>query len=166
MKHRLLPALAAVLGLLSACAAQPEAPEPLPESTAPPDLTVIAGEERCTALRGGWSWTVRVGEEQYSGTIADSAHPLDYQDLTPSLNTTEPDVTLSFPVEPDTLTAQCWPERAWGNMDVQSEAVTVEESLLTLKPGGYLYEVCAAWDAMPEYEGECRYSFFVRLEGG
>ena len=162
MKHRLFPALAAVLGLLSACAAQPEAPEPLPESTAPPDLTIIAGEERCTALRGGWSWTVRVGEDQYSGTIADSSHPLDCQELTPQLTATEGQAVLSFSLEPDTITAHCWPESAWGNTEAQSEEVEVEDGVLTLKPGGCLYEVRTAWDAMPDYEGDCSYLFFVR----
>ncbi len=46
--------LAAVLGLLSACSPQPEAPAPETALTAPPELTVTAGDQSCTALRGGW----------------------------------------------------------------------------------------------------------------
>ena len=147
-------------------AAQPEAPAPEESGvTAPPELTVTGGDASCTALRGGWSWTIQEGEDQYSSTISDSAHPLSFQDLTPSLNTAGPDVALSFPMEPDTLTVQCWPESAWGNVDANSAQAAVEGDLLTLKPGGWIYEVCAGWDAMPDYEGECRYSFFVRQEG-
>ena len=158
--------LAVSLCLLPACSAQPEAPAPEESGViAPPELTVTDGDTSCTALRGGWSWTIQEGEDQYSSTISDSAHPLSFQDLTPSFNTAGPDVALSFPMEPDTLTVQCWPESAWGNVDAKSAQAAVEGDLLTLKPGGWIYEVCAGWDAMPDYEGECRYSFFVRQEG-
>lgn len=154
---------AAALALLSACASQPEAPAPEAGGiTAPPELTVTIGEERCTALRGGWSWTVREGEDQYSGTIADSVHPLECQEITPQLTTVEPQVLLSFPLEADTLTAQCWPESAWGDVSAQGEDITIEGDTLTLRPGGWIYEVHAVWDAMPDYEGDCHYSFFVR----
>ena len=164
MKHRLFPALAAVLGLLSACAAQPEAPEPLPESTAPPDLTIIAGEERCTALRGGWSWTVREGNDQYSSTISDSAHPLECREMTPQLTTAEPQAHLSFPLEPDTLTAQCWPESAWGDVSALGEEAAVEGDALTLNPGGWIYEIRAGWDRMPDFEGNSSYTVLIRME--
>ena len=46
--------LAAILGLLAACAPQPEAPAPETALTAPPELTVTAGNQSCTALRAGW----------------------------------------------------------------------------------------------------------------
>lgn len=46
--------LAAVLSLLSACSPQPETPAPETALTAPPELTVTAGNQSCTALRGGW----------------------------------------------------------------------------------------------------------------
>ncbi len=46
--------LAAVLSLLSACSPQPAAPAPETALTAPPELTVTAGNQSCTALRGGW----------------------------------------------------------------------------------------------------------------
>lgn len=41
----------------------------------------------------------------------------------------------------------------------------MEGVLLALRPGGHLYGIQAAWDAMPDYEGECHDSFFVRQEG-
>lgn len=46
--------LAAILSLLAACSPQPEAPAPETALTAPPELTVTAGDQSCTALRGGW----------------------------------------------------------------------------------------------------------------
>ena len=56
-RNTLFFTLAAVLSLLSACSPQPEAPAPETALTAPPELTVTAGNQSCTALRGGWSWT-------------------------------------------------------------------------------------------------------------
>lgn len=165
-RNTLFFTLAAVLGLLSACAAQPEAPAPEAGGiTAPPELTVTIGDKSCTALRGGWSWTVQEGEDQYSSTISDSAHPLECQEITPQLTAAESQALLSFPLEPDALTAQCWPESAWGDEYAQGEAAAVEGYALTLNPGGWIYEVRAGWDRMPGFEGECRYSFFALREG-
>lgn len=53
--------LAAILSLLSACSPQPEAPAPETAPTAPPELAVTAGDESCTALRGGWIYEIRAG---------------------------------------------------------------------------------------------------------
>ena len=40
--------LAAILSLLSACSPQPEAPAPETALTAPPEMTVTAGNQSCT----------------------------------------------------------------------------------------------------------------------
>ena len=66
MKQILLLSLSAALCLLSACGAQPEAPEPMEFPEAPPELTVTAGGASCTALRGGWSWNYQLEEERTS----------------------------------------------------------------------------------------------------
>lgn len=156
--------LAAVLSLLSACSPQPEAPAPETALTAPPELTVTAGNQSCTALRGGWSWTVREGNDQYSGTISDSVHPLECREMTPQLTTAESQALLSFPLEPDTLTAQCWPESAWGDVSAQGEEAAVEGDTLTLNPGGWIYEIRAGWDRMPDFEGNSSYTVLIRME--
>ena len=63
MSHRntFFCTLAAVLGLRAACAPQPEAPAPETALTAPSELTVTAGNQSCTALRGGWIYEIRAG---------------------------------------------------------------------------------------------------------
>lgn len=53
--------LAAILSLLAACSPQPEAPALETALTAPPELTVTAGNQSCTALRGGWIYEIRAG---------------------------------------------------------------------------------------------------------
>ena len=163
-RNTLFFSLAAVLGLLSACSPQPRAPAPETALTAPPELTVTVGTQSCTALRGSWSWTVREGEDQYSGTISDSAHPLECREMTPQLTAAVPQALLSFPLEPDTLTAQCWPESAWGDEYAQGETAAVEGDALTLNPGGWIYEVRAGWVRMPDFEGTSSYTVFICME--
>ena len=53
--------LAAILSLLAACSPQPEAPALETALTAPPELTVTAGNQSCTALGGGWIYEIRAG---------------------------------------------------------------------------------------------------------
>ena len=162
MKCRLSAVLIAALCLLSACTSGPEAstsPADLP--TAPPELTVTVGEENCTALRGGWSWTYDLGNGTYSGAIADSVHPLDCQELTPQLTASEGQAVLSFSLEPDTITAHCWPGSVWEEEDPPSEEAQAEDGVLTLRPGVWLYEVRAEWDHAPEYWGDASYSFLA-----
>ena len=164
MKHNafLCLTLAVSLCLLPACSAQPEAPAPEESGvTAPPELTVTGGDASCTALRGGWSWTIQEGEDQYSSTISDSAHPLSFQDLTPSLNTAGPDVALSFPMEPDTLTVQCWPDTCWGEPTSAGEALPVEDGVFPLKEGGWIYEIQARWDGGNGSGGTAGYAVYL-----
>lgn len=162
MKQILLLSLSAALCLLSACGAQPEAPEPMEFPEVPPELTVTAREASCTALRGGWSWNYQLEDGSYSGAIADSVHPLEAREITPVLETSEPEAALTFALEPDAVAARRWPEEAWGDADAPGEDVSLEGDTLPLRPGGWLYQVSASWDRMPGFAGDCQYSFFVR----
>lgn len=162
MKQILLLSLSAALCLLSACGAQPEAPEPMEFPEAPPELTVTAGEASCTALRGGWSWNYQLEDGSYSGAIADSVHPLEAREITPVLETSEPEAALTFALEPDAVAARRWPEEAWGDADAPGEDVSLDGDTLPLRPGGWLYQVSASWDRMPGFAGDCQHSFFVR----
>ena len=162
MKQILLLSLSAALCLLSACGAQPEAPEPMEFPEVPPELTVTAGEASCTALRGGWSWNYQLEDGSYSGAIADSVHPLEAREITPVLEIPEPEAALTFALEPDAVAARCWPEEAWGDANAPGEDVSLDGDTLPLRPGGWLYQVSASWDRMPGFAGDCQYSFFVR----
>ena len=84
--------------------------------------------------------------------------------MTPQLTTAESQALLSFPLEPDTLTAQCWPESAWGDVSAQGEEAAVEGDALTLNPGGWIYEIRAGWDRMPDFEGNSSYTVLIRME--
>ena len=43
-------------------------------------------------------------------------------------------------------------------------SVYVEGDALTLNPGGWIYEVRAGWDRMPDFEGNSSYTVLIRME--
>ena len=90
--------------------------------------------------------------------------PLDCQEMTPQLTAAESQALLSFPLESDALTAQCWPESSWGDVSAQGEEAAVEGDALTLNPGGWIYEIRASWDRMPDFEGNSSYTVLIRME--
>ena len=66
----------------------------------------------------------------------------------------------TIPLEPDTLTAQCWPESAWGDVSALGEEAAVEGDALTLNPGGWIYEISAEWDSSEAWGGQAVYFFY------
>ena len=40
----------------------------------------------------------------------------------------------------------------------------MEGETLTLNPGGWIYEIRAGWDRMPDFEGNSSYTVLIRME--
>lgn len=97
-------------------------------------------------------------------TIADSPHPLECKDLlSPPFETTETTATLRFTEDPDTiLSVQCWSDEHWGEPATNSEEVTIVGNVLTLKLGGYIYEVTAEWNTENGYGGTASYFIYLK----
>lgn len=137
---------------------EPEPPAPLTE---PPILCVISGSSSADALQGGYSWTIYQEDGTAEATIADSAHPLDCQELLTCLETTEPTARLEFQVPPTEIEdIHCWSDAEFGNSAAESEAVEWNDWTITLLPGGHLYEVTARWEG-EGYAGSVSYSFWI-----
>ncbi len=130
----------------------------------PPDLSVVSDETSFGALLGAYSWQKKDIDGNSISTNADSAHPLDCKDLlSPPFETPETTATLRFTEEPDTiLSVQCWSDEHWGEPAASSEDVTIDGNVLTLKPGGYIYEVTAEWNAESGYGGTASYSIYIK----
>ena len=75
-------------------------------------------------------------------------------------------VKLDWEVMPTTVKYTCWPDTVWENPDTEPEHVAVmEEYAFYAKPGGYVYEIVAAWDdPSPGYHGSANY--YVYILGG
>ena len=94
-----------------------------------------------------------------------TAHPLDCEELlSPPYETPEATATLSFTEEPDTiLSVKCWSDEYWGKPTTNSEDVTMTGNVLTLKPGGYIYEIIADWNTQNGYGGTASYFIYLKM---
>lgn len=164
MEKKLLLAasLLAVLALAGCSEPSAEGGETLTE---PPALTVEAGDGTVQTLRGTYSWRYAVGGEE-TDVKADSAHPLDCEDIMPALETEEPRAVRAFAEEPDVVTVCCWSEDCWGIPATDSEDVDLAGNEVALKPGSWIYEVQAAWNSRKDWSGTAYDSFFVATPDG
>lgn len=136
-------------------------PQPAQPMSEPPVLCVISGSTSTDALRGGYSWTIYHEDGAAEATIADSAHPLDCQNLLTCLETTEATARLEFQVPPIEIeVVRCWSDGAFGNPTVESQSVELDGQTIHLLPGGHVYEVMARWEG-EDYEGSAGYSFWI-----
>ena len=133
----------------------------------PPALAVRSGQV-ISALLGTYSWEYLNDDGTITHIEADSAHPLDCEDLLTSqwidYETTETTATLYFNEEPDEiLYVRCWSDEHWSDPTADSEDVVIHGNNIELKPGGYIYEIKAGWDTESGYGGgNAYYSFYVK----
>ena len=128
----------------SAGGAQTDPPEVLQKA---PELHLLCTKESFTALSGNYSWDYDLGNGKRSGVIACGMHPLDAQIEHVTLTAGGSEVRLKFVCTPDTITVRCWSADCLGNIDAPSESVPVEDGVIALLPGDYIYEVSAQWSS-------------------
>ncbi len=131
--------------------------------TEPPALSVVSDETAFGALLGGYSWQSRNADGTATGVVADSAHPLDCRELLPVFETTEKTALLRFQQAPDSILAvRCWSDAHWSDPTAESESADISGLEIALKPGGYIYEITAQWDAESGYGGTAHYAVYIR----
>lgn len=130
----------------------------------PPALSVVSDNAFASALLGAYSWQKTNADGTTTEMKADSAHPLDCEDLLLPFETTETTATLNFTEDPAAiLSVKCWSDEYWGEPTANSEAVTINGNVLTLKPGGYIYEITAEWNTGNGYGGTASYSIYLKM---
>ena len=133
----------------------------------PPALAVRSGQ-MISSLLGTYSWEYPNDDGTNTHIEADSAHPLNCEELLTSqwidYETTENTATLYFNEEPDEiLYVRCWSDEHWSDPTADSEEVVLDGNNIELKSGGYIYEVKARWDTESGYGGgNACYSFYVK----
>ena len=132
--------------------------------TAPPVLTVRAGETAVEADQGSLTWEYDWGKDSSSKESVTTSHPLERQEFIPTLTTAETAAELSFSEECDSFTVRCWPDAYWDQPETEAEEAAVEGDTLKLIPGGYVYEVTAQWSSAPTHRGTVSYAFHVEAE--
>lgn len=130
----------------------------------PPALSVVSNNTSENALLGTYSWEVHNPDGTVTGGEADSPHPLDLEDLlSPPLETPETTATLRFAEEPDEiLQAACWSAEHFGDPAALSGTAEVRGDVLTLRPGGHIYEITARWDSEDGWGGMASYVIYIK----
>lgn len=139
--------------------AGPAAPEG--DGSAPPVLRVVCTESCADGKSGNYEWSRDLGGGETATTTACGLHPLDSQRYAPTLTTGDGTALLSFPERPDQVQAVCWPDSEWGNTAAASRSAGTARNgqgyALTLKDGGWIYEIAAGWEG----RGGARYVFYI-----
>lgn len=129
----------------------------------PPALTIVSDETAMGALLGTYSWQEINPDGTSTTTEADSAHPLDCEDLLLPFETAEMTATLNFTESPDAiLSVRCWSDEHWSDPSANSETVAVNGNTIELKAGGYIYEITAQWSTENGYGGTAHYSVYMK----
>lgn len=129
----------------------------------PPWLAIVSGDTSVGAMLGSYSWQRRNHDGTIEGISVCGVHPLDCQDRLYPYTDSGPTVTLRFHEEPDEiLSIRCWSDEHWGDIAADSEDVMARGYEIELRPGGYIYEVVAKWNAENGYGGTANYYFYVR----
>lgn len=132
----------------------------------PPALSVISGGTSVSAFLGTYSWQKKDADGNSVSINAGSAHPLHCEELlSPPYETPEATAVLRFAEEPDAVVSvKCWSDEYWGEPAACSEEAAFDRGALTLKAGGYIYEITAVWNAENGYGGTASYFFYIKME--
>ncbi len=129
----------------------------------PPVLSMQSGGTCFGTLPGSYAWQRKNPDGTYTETESDSPHPLECRDLLLPFETAEPTASFEFALEPDAiLSVRCWNDTHWSDPAAKSGEVCYTGDGLTLKPGGYIYEVTANWSTENNYGGgTASYYFYI-----
>lgn len=130
--------------------------------TKPPALTVVSSDGSIQAERSTYSWFYTDESGKGNGICVDALPPLECRDyVTPFYASGE--VKLLFEEMPDSVAVRCWSDQYWNSSNAKESQVTLEGGvLLTLNPGGYIYEITANWNREDRaYGGEVIYYFYA-----
>lgn len=130
----------------------------------PPVLKIICGGEEATVQQGGYNWYYGSSDGQETSILADGPQPLDRRGQLELLETSADKAAVQCEVMPDSMTVSCWSDECWNGGTATQEAAAVSGNEITLKQGGYIYEIEAHWTSRPGYHGWCRYAFYVKSQ--
>lgn len=128
----------------------------------PPKLEIGCDGGRFEAQKGTFSWFYDTGDGTWAAVMADALHPLQMKEHLERISSGSSHVQLLFADEPDSVTVRCWPDDNWGKTHASSETARMQNDTVELHPGGWIYEVTAAWNEDgSSYHGTATYVFYM-----
>lgn len=117
----------------------------------PPAMEASCGDSALVCNSGEYDWTIEDSDGTACTVVACGASPTDSAVSLPLLEADETAVVLDWDVFPESVTARCW-----ADADSPAETAGVENGILSVKPGTYIYEITAVWE-----QGTASYAFRV-----
>lgn len=123
----------------------------------PPEMKLVFDSNSAYSNLGGYTWHTLKQDGSYQGVTVDSLHILQCERILTVYYVTEGKGFLAFgDTEPTTITGRCWPASALGDMDAQSQPVTIDGINVVVNPGDWVYELEATWNH-ENYYGTAKY---------
>lgn len=116
-----------------------------PYAAEPPILLVTDGKQEIQGLGGNYNWEFRMPNGEWTSVIACGLHPLQTGDLLTPLVTEQGTVELNFGRKPSSVTVNCWSDAHLDDPEATARTAQVSGSTLTLREGGWIYEIVATW---------------------
>ena len=137
--------------------------DPVAAQLQPPQLELLCGGKRGTALLGTYSWMVTDADGTGHGVCADAMHPLGAKQWLDPMCVTDGILVLSFERPPAQLSVRRWKDTQWEHYGAEPEEVCVNGNRIDLLSGGYVYEVTADWEGASG-SGTAYYSFYIQYQ--
>ena len=131
--------------------------EPL---SGPPEVNAYWEEGTLAAQSGNYSWEGPEINGQIQGVVACGAHPLDGFRKSEFTAVSGDWLTLSFPVEPDSIEIVRWPGEDVGNVDARGQKIEPEGICLPLEEGDWVYQIVASWNR-DGWKGRAEYHLYL-----
>ena len=139
---------------------------------APPELTVICGDQQAEAMWGTSYWWHQQSDGKMVASNYDSSSPEVVKELKeplllPSRSSDAKtfEAHMRWEVAPDVVAVCCGSEEIPVETTVvEDESAAANEYIVSLKNGAYLYEVIAEWNRSGLYGGTVRYSFYTEMK--
>ena len=160
---RRLFALILVCMLLTGCAGAPaetEAPEIVAELTQVPYMVVTCGSDVFDVASENYSWTTPGPDGTVSAVFANGHHPLERYQTKEFRVVFDSLITLSFPVEPDSITVLRWAKDASVKEMERGEEVAPDGLTFTLEEGSWIYQITAVWEG-DTWSGNAEYQLYL-----
>ena len=112
------------------------------------------------AKSGNYSWEGPAVNGKAQCVVACGAHPLDGVPMPEFTSVSGEWLILSFPVEPDEITIQCWPREDIGRTRAWGTAVEFDGTYLPMEEGDWVFQVVAKWNR-EDWKGEAEYHLYL-----
>ena len=149
--------------VLTGCAAkvpQTEPPTTVPELSQVPEMLVTCGNDEFYVASTNHSWTAPGEDGEMFAVFANGHHPLERYMEKEFRTLTEDRVSLSFSVEPASITVVRWARDAGAKEMDRGESITLDSGSFVTETGSWIYQITVTWEG-DTWGGQAEYELYL-----